>query len=97
MSADNDDDDRKSASFSFGAFEMSILTLVLLGCKLTVAPDLTWPIVLAPIWIPASCILIIVGLPVIVMVLGLVACVIFGGICIAWDFISGLWKGGSEP
>ena len=29
---------------------------------------------------------------VVVMVLGLVACVIFGGICIAWDFISGLWK-----
>ena len=93
----DDNDDRKSVGFSFGAFEMSVITLVLAGLKVSGAADLTWTIVLAPIWIPASCILIILGLPVVVMVLGLVACVILGGICIAWDFISGLWKGGSEP
>jgi hypothetical protein len=91
------DDNLKSVSLSFGAFEMSIITLVLIGCKLTVAPDLPWPIVLAPIWLPLACILVIVGLPVVVMCLGLVAAVILGGLCIAWDFISGLWKEGTKP
>ena len=88
---------KPSASFSFGAFEMALITLCLIGLKFTVAPDLTWPIVLAPIWIPAALILIILGLPVVIMCLGLIAAVIFGGLCIGWDFISGLWKEDSNP
>jgi hypothetical protein len=89
--------DKPSASFSFGAFETAIITLVLIGLKLTVSPDLPWPVVLAPLWIPAALLALILGVPAIIMVLGLLACTIFGGACLIWEFVSEIWKGGRKP
>lgn len=89
--------DKPSASFSFGPFEMTLITLVLIGLKFTVSPELPWAVALAPIWIPAALILIILGLPVVLMCLGLIAAAILGGVCIAWDFVSELWKGDPKP
>ena len=89
-------DRRQSASFSFGSFEMAIITLVLIGLKFTVAPDLPWAVALAPIWIPAALVVIILGVPAIVMVLGMLACAVFGGALIAWEFVREIFKGGRK-
>lgn len=88
--------DKPSASFSFGSFEMAVITLVLIGLKLTVSPELPWAVALAPIWIPAALVVIILGVPTIIMVLGLIACAIFGGAVIAWEFIREIFKGGRK-
>ena len=88
--------DRKTTSISFGSFEMAIITLVLIGIKFTVAPDMPWPVALAPIWIPLGFVLAIVGFPMLVMVLGIICCAIFGGALIAWEFFRDIWKGGRE-
>ena len=88
--------DKPSASFSFGSFEMAIITLVLVGLKFSVAPDLPWAVALAPIWIPAALVVVILGVPAIVLVLGLIACAFFGGACILWDFIREIFKGGRQ-
>ena len=89
-------DRQQSASFSFGAFEMTLITLVLIGLKFTVSPDLPWPVVLAPLWIPAALVLVILAMPAIVLVLGIAACTIFGGALIVWEFVTGIWKGGAK-
>lgn len=89
--------DKPSASFSFGSFEMALITLVLVGLKFTVAPDMPWAAALAPIWVPAVLVLIILGVPTIVMILGLIVCAAFGGACIFWDFLREIWKGGRKP
>lgn len=88
--------DKPSASFSFGSFEMALITLVLIGLKLTVAPDLPWLVALAPIWIPAALAVIMVGVPVVIIILTFVACAIFGGAIIVWEFIREIWKGGRK-
>lgn len=84
---------RQSASFSFGSFEMALITLVLIGVKFTAVPELPWSVVLAPIWIPAALIAIILGVPAIVMVLGMLACAIVGGALIVWEFVREIFKG----
>lgn len=90
--------DRKqqSASFSFGTFEMTLITLVLIGLKFTASPELPWPVVLAPLWIPATFVLVVLAVPAIVLVLGITACAIFGGALIVWEFVTGIWKGGAK-
>lgn len=88
--------DKPSASFSFGSFEMTLITLVLIGLKLTVSPELPWAVALAPVWIPAALVVIILGVQAIIVVLGLIACAIFGGAYIVWEFVSEIWKGGRK-
>lgn len=88
--------DKPSASFSFGSFEMALITLVLVGVKFTVAPDLPWAAVLAPIWIPAALLLVLLGVPALVMILGLTVCAAAGAAIIAWEYLRDLWKGGRE-
>ena len=89
--------DKSSASFSFGTFEMTLITLVLIGLKLTMSPDLPWPVVLAPLWIPAAFVLVVLAVPALVLVLGIAACAVYGGALIVWEFVTGIFKGGRKP
>jgi hypothetical protein len=88
--------DKSPAIFSFGTFEMTLITLVLIGLKLTMSPDLPWPVVLAPLWIPAALVLVILAVPIVIIALTFIACVIVGGACIVWDFVTGIWNGGAK-
>lgn len=89
-------DSKPSASFSFGTFEMSIITLVLIGLKFSVAPDLPWAVVLGPIWIPAVLVLVVLAVPIVILALTFIACVVVGGACIVWEFLREIWKGGRK-
>lgn len=89
-------DRHRSVGFSFGSFEMALITLVLVGLKFTVAPDLPWAAVLAPIWIPAALLLVLLGVPALVMILGLAVCAAAGAAVITWEYLRDLWKGGRE-
>lgn len=88
--------DKPSAGFHLGSFEMAIITLVLIGLKFTVAPDLPWAVALAPIWIPAALVVVVLAVPIVIIALTFIACVIVGGACIVWEFVSGIWKGGPK-
>jgi len=89
-------DRTQSVGFSFGTFEMAIITLVLIGLKLTMSPDLPWAAALAPLWIPAALVLIILAVPIVILALTFLACVLVGGAVIVWEFITGIWKGGAK-
>lgn len=82
--------------FSFGTFEMAIITLVLVGLKVLVDPGIPWPVVLSPIWLPVAGILLLILAPFALSLIILVAIILVFPLFLLWELVSGLWNGGAK-